>query len=103
MNSSANDADMCSIPPKSMTTRPSGGSPSVDVAASYTYDSNDRLLTEATDSPRTANDRFTVYEYGPNWTAAHFGDHTTTTKKTVYAGLGGLDDLGLKLTSTTSA
>jgi YD repeat-containing protein len=50
---------------------------SPDQTIGYTYDLNDRLLTETKDAAGTANDRHTVYGY----------DATQQTSKTVYAGL----------------
>ncbi len=70
------------------------GNPTFDETVSYVFDKNDRLLSETLDAPGTANDRFTIYEYGPNASSGYGGDHTTRTKKTVYQGL---DSSGVKL------
>ncbi len=57
----------------------------VDQTVDSSYDANDRLLTERSDEAGTANDRFTVYSYGPGNSA------TQQTGKVVHQGL---DDQG---------
>jgi YD repeat-containing protein len=58
-----------------------GSDGTIDEAVAYTYDKNDRLLTETLDAPGAADDRFTVYEYGEG------NSGTQETRKTVHAGL----------------
>ena len=60
-----------------------------DKTITYTYDDNDRLLTEKQNVDGTANDRFLVYTY----------DETQQTGKTVHAGL---DASGTVQESTTN-
>jgi RHS repeat-associated protein len=62
-----------------------GSDDTIDEAVTYSYDKNDRLLTETLDAPGGADDRFTVYEYGEG------NSGTQQTRKTVHAGL---DDSG---------
>lgn len=63
----------------------------VDEATAYTFDANDRLLTETKDVDVAADDRHTVYAYGAS------DDITQQTRKTVYQGL---NDQGTKLSDT---
>ena len=73
---------------KNTDTDPSfDGDPTFEETVTYTYDANDRLLTETKDADGTADDRHTVYEY----------DATQQTAKTVYEGL---DAQGTKLEET---
>ncbi len=64
----------------------------VNEQTSSTFDANDRLLTETKDADGTADDRFTVYAYGPG------NAGTQQTAKTVHEGL---DDSGDLVESTT--
>ncbi len=52
-----------------------------DETIAYTYDDNGRLLTETKDAAGTADDRHTVYQYGPS------DELTEQTGKTLYQGL----------------
>ncbi|MEX2213779.1 MAG: RHS repeat-associated core domain-containing protein [Phycisphaeraceae bacterium] len=67
-----------------------------DRTVAYTYDMNDRLLTEASDAD-TGDDTFTVYSYG-NATGTSGGDATQQTGKKVWDGL---DDTGSVIEAVT--
>jgi RHS repeat-associated protein len=64
------------------------GDPTFDDSVTYTYDDNDRLLTETKNAPGMADDRHTVYQY----------DATQQTQKTVHEGL---DDQGTVVEDTS--
>ena len=72
------------------------GDGSDDHTTTYTYDANDRQLTETKDhvDPSGTQDTHTVYQWGAD------GSATTQTGKIVYAGL---DDLGAVQSETTQA
>jgi len=59
----------------------SSGTLTPDETVTYTYDDNDRLLTEVKDATGTADDRYTEYEYGED------NSGTQQTAKTVHEGL----------------
>ena len=59
-----------------------------DLDVDYTYDANDRLLTEKKDASGTADDRFAIYGY----------DVTQQTAETVHVGL---DDTGATVEQTS--
>jgi RHS repeat-associated protein len=71
---------------------PAGFTP--DETITYTYDGNDRLLTETDDAADPADDTYTVYDY-----TSGTRDTTAQTSKTIYAGLG---DQGTTLKSKTT-
>ncbi|MGB0767991.1 MAG: RHS repeat-associated core domain-containing protein [Phycisphaeraceae bacterium] len=77
---------------RTQATRDEGSDGSVEATTTYTYDDNDRLLTETKDTTGTADDRHTVYAYGPS------NNLTTQTGKTVHAGL---DNTGTVRESTS--
>jgi RHS repeat-associated protein len=70
----------------------STGALAADQVISYQYDANDRLLSETNDAEGSAEDRHTVYQYGPG------NALTEQTSKTVHAGL---DDTGAVTEQTT--
>ncbi len=57
-----------------------------DEVITYTYDANDRLLTETKDADGTADDSHTVYKYGDT------NEKTQQTKKSVWPNLTGTGD-----------
>jgi RHS repeat-associated protein len=71
-------------------TTPGNGDPTPDEIVTYTYDDNDRLLSQTKDAPGIEDDRFTAYAWG----------ESELHGKTVYEGL---DDTGDTLEAATYA